>query len=226
MTDYTVQLSAFQQQCQRLAHLLEVVPGNPVTVPTLAVDSQTTPVNRDMVLSYEAPPFPVSNIIQIWYDPGAHLFYKSTNWKSNITSWELQTTYIGLYDESQSGTTNVITTNVNGVVTVPLFLSRNPQADNEAVTKIYLDTVISSITTGTGNMLYGDPVATTLELAQVDVTLVPDKQIRYVESVNRIYGYDLQSNAPADSDYIIAPLQNIGRWISTDRKIVDGGVLL
>jgi hypothetical protein len=213
-------LDVFIKSCLILCGKFGVVVGKPAVINFLGHDSNNAGVSRDVACSYEQPAFPVGAIqIALWFDPLGQVVYKATNWKEAIPHWELISDWQSVFEESLNG-------GVGGTMTAPLFLARNPIADNEAVTKIYVDTLIANISTGTGNLEYGSPVATVIELSQVDVTLIPDKQIRYVESVNRIFGYDAQSSSIVDNDYCIAPLQNIGRWISTDRRIVDGRVIL
>jgi hypothetical protein len=213
-------LDIFIKSCLTLCGRFGVAVGNPIVINFLGHDSNNAGVNRDITCSYEQPDFPVdATQISLWFDPSVRQLYKATNWKEAIPHWELIADWQSVFEESLSGG------NVGGTMTTPLLLVRNPIEDKEAVTKIYVDTLIANITTGTGNLEYGNPVATVVELAQVDITLVPDRQIRYVESVNRIFGYDAQSVAVVDNDYVVRPLQNIGRWVSTDRKIVDGGVI-
>lgn len=208
------------RSCLTLCDRLGVAIGNPIVINFLGHASNNSAVNRDVTCGYEQPDFPTDSLlIALWFDPSVQKMYKATNWKEAIPHWELIADWQSVFEESLRGG------NVGGTMTEPLLLYRNPVADKEAVTKIYVDTLIANITTGTGNLEYGNPVATVVELSQVDITLVPDKQIRYVESVNRIFGYDAQSVAVADNDYVVRPLQNIGRWLSTDKKIVDGGFL-
>lgn len=215
-------LDVFIRSCLILSGKLEVAVNKPVVINFLGHDSNNAGVTRDVSLSYEQPDFPVNNLhIKLWFDPSVRKVYKSTNWKEAIPHWELVEDWVSIFEESvESGGT------IDGTMVTPLFLARNPIVDNEAVTKLYVDTLIANINTGASNLEYGSPVATILELAQVDITLVSDKQIRYVESVNRIFAYDAQSSEVSDNEYVIRPLQDVGRWVSTDKRIIDSGFIL
>jgi hypothetical protein len=211
-------LQAFAIDCIKRGNLLGVTPANPVKIVALGSDSLKQVVQRNLWLAFDQPELPPDMEVGLWFDPDSWQFYKSTNWKDTTPNWELQTTYETLFDESVA--TGVA---LGGQLTDPLYLVRNPQDDNEAATKIYVDTLFASITGGSGSMLYGDPVATVLQLRQLDISLIPDKQIRYVEELNRIFAYDQQSTAVPDNQFVAKPLQNTGRWISTDARIMDSG---
>lgn len=216
----TENLQDFAISCSVLTRSSLVAPGNPITVNFLGHDSGGVSISRDFILSYEQPDIPLGATPVVWFNADTWDFYKSTNWRDPIPIWELVPDWQTLFDESAGGSSFT-----GGHLTSPLHLARNPVDPMEPVTKAYFDSVITNITVGTGSAQYGEPVADIAALQAVDVTLVVDKQIRYVESVNRIFAYDLQSVATIDGDYIVKPNVGPGRWISTDRKLVDGGVI-
>jgi hypothetical protein len=74
-----------------------------------------------------------------------------------------------------------------------------------------------------------DPVATSSDLAALNVSNTADKTLIYVEGDLAIYAYDLQSSA-AESATVIKPASGVGRWIlvssasaSSANAILDGG---
>ena len=111
-----------------------------------------------------------------------------------------------------------------GQVTVPVVLSREPELPMEAVPKQYVDQLVEQIVgAGGSNPFYGLPVPTIEALVALDTEQIPDKQVRLVESVGKIYAYDQQSQEAADGTDIVIPASNVGRWIATSPSRVDGG---
>lgn len=214
-----ISLAEYTNHCLLLASNLNVNAMTSRTIYTMGANLANEVVYRPIILSYNLADLPIDKVITLWFDISSRYFFKSTNWKEPVARWERVTEYLDLFDES------TLDSNLN--VTGPLFLVRNPVENSEAVTKIYVDTLISAITntsvSGINNN-YGSPVPSVIELRLVDVSLVPDKQIRLVESVNRIYSYDLESNSPVDNEWIVAPFSGPGRWISTEKKILDSGL--
>ncbi len=212
-------LQSFSIDMQVLAHRLGAEVGTPVTISAIGLNGNGDAIERRILISYEQPLLPNGPVPYLWYNPSNWEFHKSTNWRESPAIWELMTDRSSLFDESQVGQFT------GGTLTSPLHLARNPVDDNEAVTKVYVDIIIAALTLGNSSLSFGEPVATVTALRQIDVSLVPDKQVRYVESLNRIFGYDMESVAQHDGEYVIAPVVGIGRWLSTDKQVVDGGTL-
>jgi hypothetical protein len=108
-----------------------------------------------------------------------------------------------------------------GIVTAPVFLQRDPVMPNEAVTKQYLDQVLSLVTSG---RLLGYPVQDLVALRFIDTASLTDKQVAYVEDKRTMYAYDAQGTGVDDNVDIIRPASNQGRWFSTSPSTLSGGV--
>lgn len=125
------------------------------------------------------------------------------------------------------------TVSMTGALTLP----GNPSATNQAATKGYVDTQLSSITAG-----FGAPLQNLSGLADLlshldDTPDCVDKQVRLVEDTGVQFRYDAQSTETADgssvivpddiavtAEYIADPTSVSGRWIkfSTGTSLHNG----
>lgn len=223
---YTVQdLDTFARSVLDLAKYLGFPGRDPIKVKLLGPNefgsSYMGTVERMTYIATASPPLPIGLEPWLWFNPVTYKFYKSGNWNStNI--WEEQTEFLGLFTENSSADNSGL---IAGVAQVPIILQGEPTQPNEAATKAYVDMAIASIAAGGSSILYGPPVQSISDLRAVDVSGVPDKQLRLVEDAHKIYSYDLQSTATPDNEYIVAPLTGSGRWIATNPNILDGGTI-
>lgn len=197
------------------------------TVAGITVDQ--LPINRQCTVSHNPPPlYPNTPFTQIWIDPVLRA-WKSSNWyQPEAPVWEQIHTYEDIFLDSSaptvgSGSTGPSLPLIGGTMSGPVLLFRDPVAQNEAVTKSYVDGVVNLIAAG---RLYIDrPVATIADLRALDVSTVPDEQVIFVEEARKMYAYDLQAVGIDDGSYIVMPLSGVGRWIATVPNVFDGGVL-
>lgn len=223
-----------------------LAPGNPRKYKVIgsAPVSGVVAIQRTLIVSFEVPSLPTTLYpILLWIDAGTFNIFKSTNWRDTTPHWEGQSDWATLFDEYASGSSTQFGYNPDGsgqiftditpggngsqlsgaTLTSPLYLSENPIAGNEAVTKAYVDNLVSTINAG-GSPEYGPPVVTLADLQALDVTLIPNGQIRYVESMADIYGYSSTSSAVVDGTYVVQPTTGPGRWLSVSANNVTGGV--
>ncbi len=227
-----VDINAFATRLVQFAQSLGYPGTDPVSLDLTGPDSDTNQsaytgtTIRKFIFSSTQPAMPSGLSPVIWFNPGTREFRKSGNWNST-TTWDLISKFIDLFVENAPDTAVAQNNSglVNGVAQVPILLQGTPSQPNEASTKAYVDMAIASIAAGGSSVLYGPPVQSIADLEAVDVTGVPDKQIRLVEDVQRIYEYDLQSTAVADGLDVVAPTTGTGRWISTNPNIIDGGTI-
>jgi len=187
------------------------------------------PVNRLCLVSHDQPPlYADTTVAHIWIDQALRV-WKSSNWHTPATpAWEQIHTYEDIFLDSTvnsggSGATGLALPLSGGTMSGPVLLFRDPIAQNEAVTKSYVDGVVNLIAAG---RLYIDrPVSTIADLRALDVSTVPDEQVIFVEEARKMYAYDLQATGLDDGSYIIVPASGIGRWIATVPNVFDGGIL-
>lgn len=217
---------------------------------TLAFELMGTPdvsgnIQRITLVSYVAPPVPPGQNVFLWIDPETLECRKSTNYKNIISPvWELVSDYASCWiDEigtssGGGGAGNDPAFN-NGNVVVPVILARNPVSPMEAVTKQYLDSLLtqtntnlnSTIQTTVTNQVAAIPkpilpaVQSIVALRQLDVTNLEDKVGVFVEDLDYAYFYDKQSTAVDNNIDVVKPLVGIGRWILLQTNVVnDGGI--
>lgn len=181
-------------------------------------------IRRLIVASSTQPVFPLGLEPIIWFNPEDYSFKKSANWKS-LNVWEPVTTFIELFSESSESGGGNTSGLVNGVAQVPITLIGSPADPNEAANKAYVDLAVAGVASGAGGAMYGEPVQSISDLRSIDVSGLPDKHMRLCEDAHKIYSYDLQSTGIPDNVYIVAPFVGVGRWIATNPRILDGGVI-
>jgi hypothetical protein len=72
--------------------------------------------------------------------------------------------------------------------------------------------------------IIAQPIATVNDLRNLNMTNVKDKQMIYVEELNRVYAYDLQGIGDDDNGQtVVTPAGGIGRWFPTTPGNLDGG---
>ena len=186
------------------------------------------PVNRMCIVSAGAPQlYSDTNVTRIWIDASLRV-WKSSNWyKPAAPAWEQVSTYEQVFldtvGNTVSGSTEPSLPLIGGTMSGPVLLFRDPVAQNEAVTKSYVDGVVNLIAAG---RLYIDrPVANIADLRSLDVSTVPDEQVIFVEAARKMYAYDLQATGIDDGSYLITPSSGVGRWIATVPNVFDGGIL-
>jgi hypothetical protein len=219
-------LEEFIIRCIIQINKQNVTPGNPVHIPVIGQDSSNNPVEKRLILAFEQPTdsyiLPVGMVVAgwLWYNPNDRTVYKSLD-LGRVTppTWTAVVDYYDIWEEG-AGSGPVGSGQITGgTLTSPLFVSRPPQLPNEVASKSFVEQAISAINVSSGNDNYGDPVQAVTDLNQLALTGIPDKQLRLVEDLGRIFYYDAQSVLPADNDYVINSSSGVGRWISTDKKI-------
>ena len=73
---------------------------------------------------------------------------------------------------------------------------------------------------------YGEPVANIALLKALTSSTFKDRQVRYVESVKRFYGYDAESTLADNGDTVIAPAGSpaTGRWLALNVEVPNGSI--
>jgi hypothetical protein len=218
-------LEEFILRCIVQINKQNVTPGNPAHIPVIGQTSTNSPVEKRLILAYEQPTdsyvLPVGMVIAgwLWYNPNDRTVYKSIDLgRAHPPTWTAVVDYYDIWEESAGSAagTGQIT---GGTLISPLFVSRPPQLPTEVVNKEFLEQAIAAANANTSNDKYGDPVQSVTDLNQLSLTDIPDKQLRLVEDLSRIFYYDAQSVLPADNEYVINTSSGVGRWISTDKKI-------
>lgn len=173
--------------------------------------SQNNVCIRRTVTVCETAPMLTSEI-RLWFQPSTGLMHKSDSiWRP-----------VGTYDEMFFETIKASAVNLDGQVSVPLLLSRDPLLPNEAVPKSYLDSVLALVTSG--KLYVSAPVQSIIELRAFDVTTIVDKQVIFVETNRTLYAYDAQGIGIDDGAEIITPTTGPGRWFTTSPTILSGGL--
>lgn len=109
-----------------------------------------------------------------------------------------------------------------GTLTGALILSADPVVGLGAATKQYVDNAVSVVSGA-----LAAPVQDIPELVALTSTM--DKTLILVEDTGAVYRYDAQSALTADGDGVIAPTDNIGRWVKISAAVQNhellGGLL-
>ena len=137
----------------------------------------------------------------------------------------LNTTTLTLYPQNKITLVKSLLSNNACVieVTPDLGISSNVIFSN---TNLSLYPTIVKYTLLTEPQLVGEPVANISALETLNLATVRDGQMRHVRSKKRYYFYDANSVVAADGNYVIAPVNNSGRWLSVESEIRDGSITL
>lgn len=219
-----VNFNNFKQGVLRNANELGLSNSNPISIVVLGPAPEGYTINKRVTTSYVSPSYQVYGIDpeELWLNANDSHLYRA----SPLGVWNRINSYAEIFEESSGGDGSGGGGDMSGLfdgsnATAPIYLSRDPQSPNEAVTKKYVDDYIATLV---ANLPVATPVQTIDDLRALDTSKIQDKRLVFVEDITKIYAYDAQSvESEGDDGTIILPNSGVGRWKATVQSSLDAG---